>query len=194
MGQRIQLMMSQIQPHFLFNSLEVIRRIYRKEPAKADDALLKFERYLRGNMDSMAQEETIPFQTELEHAQTYLELERLRFPDELSVDYDLQCTDFFLPSLTLQPLVENAVRHGVRGKASGEGTVTIATREYEDRYEIAVTDDGNGFDPDAVPRDDQSHIGLNNVRERLRYAGAELRIGAGPQGGTRAVIVIPKKA
>ena len=77
-GQRIQIMMSQIRPHFLFNSLEVIRRIYRKDPEKADDALLKFERYLRGNMDFMAQEERIPFRTELEHTQTYLELERLR--------------------------------------------------------------------------------------------------------------------
>lgn len=192
-GQRVQLMMSQIQPHFLFNSLEVIRRVYRKEPEKADDALLKFERYLRGNMDSMAREEPIPFETELEHTRTYLQLERLRFPNELHIDYDLRCTDFLIPSLTLQPLVENAVRHGVRGKKSGEGTVTIATRDDGDRYEVAVTDDGDGFDPDAVPRDDHAHIGLRSVRERLNYAGAELRIETGPEGGTKAVIVIPKQ-
>jgi len=192
-GQRIQIMMSQIQPHFLFNSLEVIRRLYRKDPKKADTALLKFERYLRVNMDSLTQEGLIPFRTELEHTRTYLELEQLRFPDELHIVYDLQCTEFSLPPLTLQPLAENAVRHGVREKASGEGTVTIAAREYGDRYEISVTDDGNGFDPDAVPGDDHSHIGLNNVRERLRYAGANLRIGAGPEGGTEAVIIIPKQ-
>lgn len=192
-GQRIQIMMSQIRPHFLFNSLEVIRRIYRKDPEKADDALLKFERYLRGNMDFMAQEERIPFRTELEHTQTYLELERLRFPNELNIDYDLCCMDFLLPSLTLQPLAENAVRHGIRGKKSGEGTVTIATREYENRYEVIVMDDGNGFDPDVSLQDTQSHIGLSNVRERLRYAGDELRIGAGPEGGTKAVIIIPKR-
>ena len=192
-GQRIQLMMSQIQPHFLFNSLEVIRRVYRKVPEKGDDALLKFERYLRGNMDSIGQEGPIPFRTELEHTQTYLELEQLRFPNELSIDYDLQCMDFLLPSLTLQPLAENAVRHGVRGKKSGEGTVKIATREYENRYEVIVTDDGNGFDPNAYPRDGHSHIGLSNVRERLRYAGGELRVGTGPEGGTEAVIIVPKK-
>ena len=191
-GQRIQIMMSQIQPHFLFNSLEVIRRLYKREPEKADEALLKFERYLRGNMDSLAREEAIPFRTELEHTKLYLELEQLRFPNELHIAFRLQSTDFLIPPLTLQPLAENAVRHGVRGKKSGEGTVTIATQEYEDRYEISVTDDGNGFDPDAVPADDRSHIGLNNVRERLRYAGASLRIGAGPEGGTEAVIIIPK--
>ena len=192
-GQRIQIMMSQIQPHFLFNSLEAIRRLYRKDPGKADGELLKFERYLRGNMDSLAQEGPIPFRTELEHTKMYLELEQLRFPDELHIAYDLSCTDFRLPALTLQPLAENAVRHGVRGKKSGEGTVTITTREYADRIEVTVADDGNGFDPDAIPEDDHSHIGLNNVRERLSYAGADLRISSGPEGGTEAVISLPKK-
>jgi len=191
-GQRIQIMMSQIQPHFLFNSLEVIRRLCRKKPEKADEALLKFERFLRSNMDSLVLKEPIPFRTELEHAKVYLELEQLRFPDELHIDYDLRCMDFLIPALTLQPLAENAVRHGVRGKKSGEGTVTIATREYEDRFEVSVTDDGNGYDPNAVPQDDHPHIGLNNVRERLRYAGDDLRIGPGPEGGTEAVIIIRK--
>ncbi|MBR5109950.1 MAG: histidine kinase [Clostridia bacterium] len=191
-GQRVQIMLSQIQPHFLFNSLEVIRRLYRKDPEKAEVALLKFERYLRGNMDSLSQDEPIPFQTELEHTKLYLELEQLRFPDELRIAYDLSCTGFPVPSLTLQPLAENAVRHGVRGKKSGEGTVTIATREYDDRFEITVTDDGNGFDPNLVPQDGQSHVGLSNVRERLRCAGASLRIESGPEGGTEAAIIIPK--
>ena len=191
-GQRIQIMMSQIQPHFLFNSLEVIRRLCRKKPEKADEALLKFERFLRSNMDSLMLKEPIPFRTELEQAKVYLELEQLRFPDELHIDYDLRCMDFLIPALTLQPLAENAVRHGVRGKKSGEGTVTIATREYEDRFEVSVTDDGNGYDPNAVPQDDHPHIGLNNVRERLRYAGDDLRIGPGPEGGTEAVIIIRK--
>ena len=192
-GQRIQIMLSQIQPHFLFNSLEVIRRLYRKDPEKADTALLKFERYLRVNMDSLTQEGLIPFRTELEHTRTYLELEQLRFPDELQIVYDLQSTEFSIPPLTLQPLAENAVRHGVREKINGEGTVTITSREYADRYEISVTDDGNGFDPDAVSGDNHSHIGLHNVWERLRYTGADLRIGTGPEGGTEAVIIIPKQ-
>ena len=192
-GQRIQIMLSQIQPHFLFNSLEVIRRLYRREPETADAALLKFERYLRGNMDALAQDRLIPFRTELERTKLYLDLEQLRFPDELHIVWEIRCTDFLLPSLTLQPLAENAVRHGVRGKQSGEGTVSIGAREYEGRYEVSVSDDGNGFDPEVIPADDHSHIGLRNVRERLSYAGAELRIESGPESGTKAVIIIPKK-
>lgn len=190
--QRMQIMLSQIQPHFMINSLEVIRRLCRKDPAQADAALLKFEWFIRGNMESLTQENLIPFEEELTHTKLYLELEQLRFPDELHVEYDLDCTDFLLPPLTLQPLVENAVRHGVRGKKNGEGTVTISTRQYADHNEISVADDGPGFDPEALPQDDKPHIGLANVRERLRYAGASLRIGSRPGGGTQADIIVPR--
>ena len=182
--QRIQIMMSQIQPHFLFNSLEVIRGLYRKDPAQADAALLKFERYLRGNMESLTQDSLVPFEKELAHTKLYLDLELLRFPDELHVKYELDSTDFLIPPLTLQPLVENAVRHGIRGKKSGEGTVSISTRRFADRYEISVADDGPGFDPETLPQDGVPHIGLANVRERLKYAGASLRLDSRPGRGT----------
>lgn len=191
-GQRFQIMLSQIKPHFFINTLEAIRRLCTVEPQKAEAAILTFERYLRGNMDSLTQDGLIPFQTELEHTRFYLELEQLRFPDELHIMYDLTCTDFCLPPLTLQPMAENAVCHGVRGKKSGEGTVTIMTREYPDRYELTVADDGPGFDPEALPEDGRPHIGLANVRERLRRVGAELRIACGAVGGTLATITVPK--
>jgi hypothetical protein len=192
-GQRIQIMLSQIKPHFLYNSLEAIRRLYRKDPLQAEEALLEFERYLRGNMESLTQESMIPFMTELEHTRLYLKMEQLRFPDELRIVYDLEAKDFLIPPLTLEPLAENAVRHGIREKTSGEGTVTISTREYPDRWEIQVADDGPGFDPNAAV-DEKKHIGLHNVRERLRYAGATLRLESPPEGGTRATILIPRTA
>lgn len=191
-GQRVQLMLSQIQPHFLFNTMEVIRRMCRNNPSDAEDAIIKLERYLRGNMDSMAREGMVPFDSELEHARLYLELEQMRFPGELHVVYDLSVMDFMLPSLTLQPLVENAVRHGVREKKSGEGTVTIATRAYADRYEVAIADDGEGFDPNAIGQDGQTRIGITNVRERLGYAGARLSVASQPQKGTVATIIVPR--
>ena len=109
------------------------------------------------------------------------------------MSYDLDCTEFRIPTLTLQPLVENAVRHGVRGNLSGRGTVMISSREFPDHYEVTVSDDGPGFDPDQVIRDGHSHVGLANVRERLRrVVGGSLRIDSAPGTGTRAVIVIPK--
>lgn len=191
---RMDIMLSQIQPHFIFNTLGAIGHLCRSDP-EAKAAVNQFSRYLRHNMDSLTQSEPIPFTTELEHTKAYLELEQLRFGDELKVEYDLQCTEFLLPTLTLQPLAENAVRHGIRRSESGSGTVRISTRETADRYEITVTDDGAGFDADGeAPDDGQSHIGLRNVRERLqRLSGGELRIETAPGQGCRATIILPKE-
>ena len=189
---RTEIMLSQIQPHFLNNTLGAIGYLCRDNP-EAKAAVSKFARYLQGNMNSLLQTEPIPFVTELEHTKAYLELEQLRFREKLNVVYDLETTDFLLPTLTLQPLVENAVFHGVRGNSDGRGTVTVSSREYPDRYEITVTDDGPGFDPAAAPPDDETHIGLQNVRERLRRAGGTLRLDTVPGQGCRVTIELQKE-
>ena len=189
---QVEITLSQIRPHFIFNTLGAIRRLCRDDP-EAREAIGRFATYLRGNMDSLSLREPVPFTRELEHTKAYLDLEQLRFGDELTVVYDLECTDFLLPTLTLQPLVENAVVHGVREKESGAGTVTVSTRELPDRFEISVTDDGPGFDPDEKPVDNRSHIGLENVRSRLKsLCGGDLRIASRPGHGSRVTIVLPK--
>ena len=145
-------------------------------------------------MDSLFNDKAIPFEQELRHTKLYLELEQLRYEDALQVSYDLQCTEFNIPTLTLQPLVENAVRHGVRGKLSGRGSVLITTNEYPDRYEVSVSDDGPGFDPSQKIQDGHSHIGLANVSERLqRVVGGSLSVHSAPGTGTTVVITIPKE-
>lgn len=192
---KIDIMLSQIQPHFLYNSLGAIRYLCDQDPKAAGELTDKFARYLRGNMNSLRDDGEIAFTQELEHTKIYLEIEKARYEDALQVFYEITCTDFRLPTLTLQPIVENAVRHGVRGKR-GVGTVSIAAREYPDRYEVTVTDDGPGFDPDApdLPDDGRAHIGIQNVRERLsRVSGGALRIESEKGKGTVAVIIIPKK-
>lgn len=190
---RSEIMLSQVQPHFLVNALGAIGQLCHDAP-EARDALRKFSRYLQGNMNSLSQTEPIPFGTELEHTKAYLELEQLRFGEKLNVTYDLQAVDFLLPTLTLQPLVENAVRHGVRSNADGRGTVAVASREYPDHWEITVEDDGRGFDPAGLPDDGQPHIGLQNVRERLRRIGGALRIVSAPAQGCQVTITLPKEA
>ena len=189
---RGEIMLSQIQPHFLYNALGAIRRLCRNDP-EAREASGRFARYLRGNMASFSQREPIPFTTELEHTQAYLDLEQLRSGSELTVRYDLETTDFLVPALSLQPLAENAVRHGIRGKESGTGTVTVSTRERGDCYTVTVEDDGPGFDPQKPPEDERVHIGLENVRERLRrMCGGELRIESTLGQGTRVTMLLPK--
>ncbi len=191
----IAIMLNQIQPHFLFNCLNVIRKIYRSDLRKGEYALDLFTKYLRHNTDSITVNHPIYFEKELEHVKHYLELQQLRFGGEIDVVYDISCTQFRLPSLTLQPLVENAVTYGVRKKESGSGRVVIRSLEYGDRYEVSVTDDGPGFDPEAPQKDgERAHIGIYNVRERLfRMSNAALRIASEPGKGTTATIIIPKE-
>ena len=192
-GQRVQQMLSQIKPHFLHNALTLIIDLCDTAPQKAKEATVKFSRYLRGNMESIDRTGPISFEKELEHTKLYLDIEQMRFAGDLQVRYDIACTGFSLPALTVEPLAENAVRHGVREKPDGRGTVVIATRETPDGYEITVTDDGPGFDPDRLPEDGQMHVGIANVRERLRQiVDGSLEYRSAPGEGTAAIIRIPK--
>lgn len=193
MESRISIMLSQLQPHFLFNVLNSIYYLCKENPESARKMVDKFSTYLRNNLDSLDQKTMIPFRKEFEHVQTYLELEKIRFDEELTVVYDIQAENFILPVLTVQPLVENAVKHGITKKRGG-GVLTLATREEPERYVITVTDTGIGFDPAHYMDDGETHIGIENVRLRLDHmAGGRLTITSTPGVGTTAVIVIPKK-
>ena len=192
--QRTQLMLSQIKPHFLYNSLTVIRELIHTDPQAAEQAVDEFSEFLRHNMRSIEAEQPILLRQELEHVKSYLALQKLRFGDELRVVYDIGCEDMMLPTLTLQPIVENAVSHGIRGSESGDGTVTIRTREFDDHYEITVTDDGRGFDPAVLEQKDNAHVGLKNVRDRLeRLCGGKLEIRSEIGVGTTVTIILPKE-
>lgn len=192
---KTEILLSQIQPHFLFNTLGTISHLCTDAP-EAKKAIGLFSKYLRGNIEVLSNEMLIPFDREIEHARIYLELEKLRFGDSLQISWDLLCTDFMIPSLTLQPLVENAVRYGVRGNEDGRGTVKILSKDCSDHYEISVLDDGPGFHPEAIQgAGERSHIGIDNVKERLRIVcNGELRIQSTPGQGTQATIILPKEA
>ena len=110
------------------------------------------------------------------------------------MEYDIQADDFSIPALTLQPIVENAVRYGVMKKEYG-GTVRIVSREMPDAFVVTVADDGAGFDPFVPKADGRTHIGISNVGERLRVmCGGRLDIASTPGEGTVATISVPKEA
>ena len=190
---RITVMLSQIQPHFLYNSLTTVMDLCDRDPEQAKSAIADFAGYLRGNLSSLKVENLISFGTELEHIEKYLRLEKLRFQDELEVVYDIQTRDFMLPALSVQPLVENAVKHGV-GQKIGGGTVTINTTETEDEYIICVTDDGVGFTEGEYSDDGGTHVGIENIKKRLdMMINARLEIESKIGEGTKACILIPKR-
>lgn len=181
---RVAIMLSQIQPHFLYNSISCIQELCLMEPRKAYDALAQFAHFLRGNMDSLTSTEPIPFEQELRHVKNYLALEKIRFDERLSVVYQIDEEGFFIPALTIQPMVENAVRYGISKKRTG-GTVTISTHRREDKIVVTIADDGVGFDlSKPIGRSDgRSHIGIENVRKRLKsQCNGRLEINSSPKG------------
>ena len=189
---RIAITLSQLQPHFIYNVLNSIYHLCDRDPKLAQEVVDKFSDYLRNNMKSIEQKEPIPFEEEYQHIQTYLSLEKIRFRT-LEIIYDIDIVNFMLPPLTVQPLVENAVKHGVTKKRGG-GSVTISTRETEEAYLVMVADTGVGFDLERYSEDGKVHIGIRNVRERLKnMVNGTLTITSVPGEGTTAVVTIPKK-
>ena len=189
---RVSIMLSQIQPHFLYNSLAVIQDMCHDKAPEAEKATLEFAEFLRGNIDSLQSDNPISFKKELMHTNYYLALTKKRFGDKLNIEYDIKAEDFTMPALTLQPIVENAVKYGVMQKEDG-GTVTISSKETEDAYVITVVDDGVGFDPMETKPDGRTHIGISNVKERLKImSNGTLEISNRQGEGTTATITIPK--
>lgn len=188
---RITVMLSQIQPHFIYNTLGTIGEFCEEEPKKAADLVQKFSMYLRGNFTELDNPVPIRVSKEMEHVKHYADIEQIRFPD-MKVEYDIQNDNFLLPALTIQPLVENAIKHGLMGLESG-GTVTISSYETERYYEVCVKDNGVGFD-DSVFDDGKKHVGIKNIRKRIEsMCGGTLTIDSTIGEGTIAVIKIPKE-
>lgn len=188
---RVAIMLSQIQPHFIYNTLGTIERMCLKDPEKAFDLVRNFSLYLRGNFSELDSVTPIRFAEELKHVEHYVNIEKVRFPD-MSIDYHVETTDFVLPALSVQPLVENAIKHGLMRLESG-GTVLIHSYETPTHFCVEVTDDGMGFDTN-LPVEEKKHVGLRNIRGRLKaMVNGELIIESQIGTGTRAVILIPKE-
>ena len=188
---RISIMLSQIQPHFIYNTLGTIERMCLKDPQKAFDLVRNFSLYLRGNFSELDSVTPIRFTEEFKHVEYYVNIEKVRFPD-MNIEYNIEVTDFVLPALSVQPLVENAIKHGLMRLESG-GTVQIHTYETPAHYCVEVKDNGAGFDT-SLPLEEKKHVGLRNIRGRLKaMVNGELFIESQIGVGTKAVIMIPKE-
>jgi signal transduction histidine kinase len=186
--QRASIMILQMRPHFIYNTLMSIYSLCDQDPQKARQITMDFTKYLRKNFNAVASESTIPFSAELEHTRAYLAVEQAQFEDMLLVDLDTQFTNFRLPPLTLQPIVENAVKHGMN-PYSGPLHILVRTRHTDTGSEITVEDDGPGFDPSD---DSMAHTALSNIRQRLQMmCDGQLTFTSGEGNGTVVTITIP---
>ena len=181
--QRTKVMVLQMRPHFIYNTLVSIHSLCGINPQKAQQITMDFTNYLRRNFNAVASDSTIPFSMELEHTRAYLAVEQAQHEDMLSVDYDTPYTHFRLPALTLQPIVENAVKHGM-DPYHGPLCISIRTQSTDFGVEIIVEDNGSGFDtsdlthPITVSRispSKTSNKGLNSCATEAWRSYPEMR-------------------
>ncbi len=186
-NQRASLAVLQMRPHFIYNTLMSIYSLCNQDPQKARQVTADFTDYLRRNFNAVASDSAVPFTAELEHTRAYLAVEQAQHRKLLAVEYDTPFTRFRMPPLTLQPLVENAVKHGL-GPYAGPLHVSIRTRHTPSGAEITVEDNGPGFDPND---ESKPHPALDNIRQRLEMmCGGTMEIASGG-GGTRVTVTIP---
>ncbi len=206
--QRLRALGQQIRPHFIYNTLSSIYVLCKNGSPRTLPVMEDFLDHLQANYTAISAEKPIPFPEELRHVKAYLGVEAVRYEGLLQVEYDTPHTAFRLPPLTLQPIVENAVKHGI----SREHTllhISIRTRRVGENSQVVIEDNGPGFDPAREPfapeasggswqhgaeRDQDARIGLNNVRGRLELiSGGTLTISSRPEGGTIVTISIPDR-
>ena len=184
----IKIMVSQIQPHFVYNTLSSISALIPLEPEKAQKVLDEFTDYLRMNLSTLTETKLVPFNDELKHIKTYVDLEKMRFANRINVVYDIKAFDFNVPPLSIQPLVENAIKHGILKREEG-GTVILKTYEQNDAYVVEIIDDGVGFDINDLDFKNNRHVGLNNVKHRItKMTNGSITFRSVPQKGTFVIV------
>lgn len=191
----IRALQAQINPHFLFNALNTINAFTRDEPEKARQLIVDLSTYLRYNIECT--DRLVGIEREIEQVKAYVDIELARFGDRLKVEYYIDPRlEVSIPSLIIQPLVENAIKHGIM-KGTGRGTVKLIIQEMSpDMARITVEDDGVGIDPQVIESIEAGtlpghHIGLSNVQNRLRLIyGSGLRIER-MAAGTRIFFEVP---
>ena len=189
---RISTMMSQIRPHFIYNTLGTIEQLCEIDPQKAGVLVHDFAKYLRGNFGELDNPKPILMSQEMAHVHHYVSIENVRFPD-MTFTFDMNSEDFNIPALTVQPIVENAIKHGLMKLQKG-GTIHVISYETETHYCVSVEDDGIGFDTNTL-LDEREHVGLRNIRERLKVmVNGTLEIESTVNVGTKVLIKIPKEA
>lgn len=186
---RVSAMASQIRSHFVFNILNAISGMCKYDPVAADRTVVLFARYLRNNIDTLETEESVPFRTALRHLEDYVALEKVRFGDKINFTKDIQTDRFLLPPLIMQPIAENAIKHGLTVKPEG-GTIHLRTWQEEGMVHIAISDNGVGFDTAALLK--ENSIGLKNVDYRIRQIlKGSLTVDSTPGKGATVTITIP---
>jgi len=194
--EKVKLYHSQIQPHFIFNTLTLLRS-YLGDPEKAEDILNSFTAFLRNTVDMFSERECVPITRELGIVENYLFLGKERFGDKLDLQVTMADTEFEIPPFTIQTVVENAIVHGIRGNKDGKGTLFLRSYRTNEYHVVEVEDNGVGFDVSILDNSEymdieHKHIGLINIKKRLELMSkGRMEITSTIGEGTLVKILIP---
>ena len=190
--ERIRVFNQQIQPHFIFNSLSLIRHLCKNSPDEAVEAINEFSGYLRNCTDFINESDCIPASRDFDLVKHYIYMEQKRFGKSISVKYDLEDADFSLPPFSVQTSVENAIKHGLRAVSKKDGQLTISSCRKGKDHIVVVEDNGAGFDTRRIKSDSSSHVGIINTKKRLELmCGGDIYIESSQGKGTKVIITIP---
>lgn len=191
--EKLKLVNQQMKPHFIFNTLTLIRYQCLTAPNDAAQTVTEFSNYLRCITDYLTENDCIAVEEELDIVKNYLRIQSKRFGDGIKLEYDIEETDFDVPPFSIQTLVENAIHHGLNSGKSDKGVVRISTKKDGKNYIVTVEDNGKGFDTSGLRDTEKNSVGIMNTRNRVEImCKGGLLIESEPQKGTRAVIVIPE--
>jgi len=192
--ERLRLVNRQMQSHFIFNTLSLIRYQCLNSPEEAAETINDFSDYLRSTTDLMLETECISFERELDIVKNYIRIQKKRFEDELSAEYNISDTDFDVPPYSIQTMVENAVLHGIRDGNSGKGKVIISTKRMKKQHIITIEDDGCGFDTSLLDKKNEKNVGIKNTAQRIEVmCQGTLTVESSPGAGTKVMITIPSE-
>ncbi len=196
---RLNSLRAQINPHFIYNTLGTIADMCNTDPKEAEEMIYDFSDYLRDNFSDVERQSVHSFSEELEHVKHYLSIEQKRFPN-IEIKYDIKALEFMIPAMTLQPVIENSIKHGICARRKSKGTILISSEERENDFLVRIEDDGVGFDTKAKPAYEEDEnvrhhgIGLQNTKKRLEMiSSGSLLIESIPGKGTKCYIILPKE-
>lgn len=187
---KLSLLRSQMHPHFVINALSIIRALVKRESEKAERGIDDFADYLNVHIQAILAEDLIDFDSELRHVNAYLSLVQADRSRQIEVLYDLKVTAFRLPPLSLEPLIENAVKYGT---GTNGGVITISTEQLPEAILIRVADNGTG-DADQPQKPESTGIGLSNTRQRLAMLCGGTLATELTDSGMTVTITIPKRS
>ena len=190
---RLYFLQNQMNPHMIYNTMSSIAGMCDINPGMVQEMIYKFSDYMRDNITDIDKSPMISLREELVHLDRYMEIESMRFP-RIEIVKDIKNDGFLLPTMSLQPLVENAIKHGIQKRRRSEGTITISSGEKGEYWTVSVTDNGVGFDEKLIRGSMDGHHGIYNVRMRLvMLCDGRLEVHSEKDKGTEATIYIPKK-